>query len=107
LPPPRGRAELALVELVAAGHEGHDDLAVDGEDQALDDLADLDADGRGRVGRGLRPLREAPDLDGQPQGIGGVRDPTDVGVGRVAHRAEVSSSAIGMPASLADRQPSS
>ena len=41
----RGSRQLALVELVGPAHVGQDDLAVDGEDQRLHDLPDVDADG--------------------------------------------------------------
>ena len=44
-----GGRQLRLVELVGAADEGQDDLAVDGEDQALHDLADVDADRRRRI----------------------------------------------------------
>ena len=61
------RGQLARVELVLAGDEGHDRRAGDGEDQALDDLADLAADGRrGVVGRARR-LLEGDDVNRQPQ----------------------------------------
>ena len=57
--PAGGVGQLLLVELVGAADVGEHDFAVDGEDQALDDLADIYADRRGGVGRGLGALGEA------------------------------------------------
>ena len=53
-----GLRELLLVELVDAADIGQHDLAVDREDQALHDLADMHADRGGRVRRGLRAFRK-------------------------------------------------
>ena len=61
--PPAAAAELVLVELVGAADVGQHDVAVDGEDQALDDLADVDTDRRRRVGCGLRAVGEVERLD--------------------------------------------
>ena len=57
------RSELRLIELVGAAHIGQHHLAVDTEDQALDDLPDVATDRLRRVDRRLRPLREADRFD--------------------------------------------
>jgi hypothetical protein len=72
--------QLALVELVGAADVGEHDLAVDGEDQALHDLPDVDPDRRRGIGRGLGAIGEADGLDLQAGGVGGG-DPLHVGMG--------------------------
>ena len=54
-----GDGQLRLVELVRPADVGEHDLAVDREDQALHDLADITADRRCCVDCGLGPLGEA------------------------------------------------
>ena len=78
--PARGGGEPGLVELVAAAHVRQHDLAVDGEDQALHDLADLDPDRRRGVGRGLGAVGEVSRRDLQAELGGGVDDPPCVAV---------------------------
>ena len=74
-----------------AGHEADDrlELAVVGrgdEDQRLDDLAELGADGRGRLCRGVGRLVEGDDVEGHALARGGVEDASDGGmVGGVGH----------------------
>ena len=78
--PAGGRRQLGLVELVAPADVGEHHLAVDGEDQALHDLADIDADRRRRVGCGLRAVREVERADLDPTLAAGRDDPLDVGM---------------------------
>jgi hypothetical protein len=73
-----GERQLALVELVDAAHIRQHDLAVDGEDQALDDLGDVAPDRVGGVDGGLGALREAMRLDLEPQLSPGVDHASDV-----------------------------
>ncbi len=63
----RFRRQPSFVELVGAAHERDDGLAVDREHERLHDLADLDADRRRRVGRGLGSLWERPDRNRKPE----------------------------------------
>ena len=74
----RRRRQLRFVELVGAAHVRQHDLAVDGEDQALHDLADLDADRCGRIGRGLRTVGEATGIDDDAEFTARVDDAADV-----------------------------
>ena len=78
-------------------------MTVDGEDEALDDLPDVDADRRGGVGGGLRAVREAHRADVEPGRRGGGDDPADVGVdvGLVAHEAGT----VAGPADASTRDP--
>ena len=62
-----GVRELLLVELVRAADVGQHDLAVDREDQALHDLADLHTDRRCCVGRGLGAFRKPSRRDLQSE----------------------------------------
>ena len=77
----RGRGQLRLVELIRPAHVGEHDLAVDGEDQALHDLADVAADRRGRIGCGLRAVRELHGLDVDPERTPRLDDAHDVAMG--------------------------
>ena len=72
--PAGGRGEPGFVELVAAAHVRQHDLAVDGEDEALHDLADVDSDRRRGVGRRLRPVGEVSRRDLQAGSSAAVDD---------------------------------
>ena len=83
LAPPAADGQLAFVELVRSAHIGEHDLAVDGENQTLHDLAHLDADGGSRIGGGLGPLGEPHRLDGDATIAAGVDDALHVPVQRL------------------------
>ena len=80
LEPAGGECQLALVELVDAADVGEHDLAVDGEDQALDDLGDVAADRVGGVDGGLGAFREAMRLDLEAELGAGVDDTLNIAV---------------------------
>src|ERR687883_301936 len=73
-------SQLVLVELVRAADVRQHDLAVDPEDQALDDLADVDTDRGSGVGSRLGALREPARFDRQPELGGSGSDTGDVRV---------------------------
>ena len=103
VPATRRRGELALVELVGAADVREHDVAVDGEDQALHDLADLDADRRGRVGRRLGPVGEAHRLDRQPEV--GRRGDHSMDVGMPVRLRGHGSGTVAGPADASTRDP--
>ena len=83
--PPVTAARRARSTRFGPGDEAQDRLerAVLGrghEDQRLDDLAELGADGGGRLGRGVGRLVEDPDLEGDALPARGVEDALDGGV---------------------------
>ena len=73
-----GRCELELVELIRSADIGEHDLAVNGEDQALDDLADSHADRCCRVGGGLGAIGEAARLELEAALARRVQDLADI-----------------------------
>lgn len=77
--------QLPLVELVGTAHVGQHDPAVDGEDQALHDLAQLHTDRGGGIGRRLRAIGEAARLDREATLGGGFNGADDIGVQLLAH----------------------
>ena len=86
--PPAAAASFFSASWFLPLNVGEHDLAVDAEDQALDDLADLDADRRRRVLRGLGALRELARLDRQAALRAGVDHSLDVGVHRRGRHAD-------------------
>jgi len=62
------RAQALDVEPDRAGEQGDQWHAIGHEDQRLDDLGDIAADGQRRIGGCSRPGREALDADGQARG---------------------------------------
>ena len=78
--------EFLFVELVGTADQCKYDFAIDGEDEALHDLAEGDADGVGGVLGGFCPFGKAANLDGEASGLGGGADFCDVGVGAFGTR---------------------
>lgn len=81
-----GEGEFLFVELVRAADECEDNFTVDGEDEALHNLSEGDADGVGGVLCGLGALGKAAHLDGEAGGLGGGTNFGDVGVGAFGTR---------------------
>ena len=93
-------SQTGKVDTVVTRHEAEQRLGAvagrDHEDQRLDDLPELGADGRGRLGGGVGRLVEGGHLERHALAGGGVEDALDRGMDRgVGHGPE---SSIGPPA---------
>ena len=100
-------AASAEIDPVVAGDEAQDGVqagrARDHEQERLHDLAELGADGRGRLDRGVGRLIEGHDIERHALACGGIEDALDRGMdGGVGHGPE---SSIGPARSMARWSP--
>ena len=80
-----GEGQLLLIQLIRSTDVRENNLAVDGKDQTLDDLTDLDSDRGRRVQRRFRTVRKSLRLNVQTECFGCLDHSRDIGMDLIAH----------------------